>query len=295
MNLVLGTAALGFPYGVCNKVGKLSQRKVTDIIEKAWGCGIREFDTAQAYQDSEKFLGQAFKDLGIRNQVKVITKFTPQIDPTCIPEMVESLDNSLSLLGLDQLEGVLFHREYDLDILGDRVVEIFIALKSFLQVKKIGVSVYHPEYAIQALNIKEIDIVQFPGNVFDRRFERLGVFRLAEKKGKQIYLRNILLQGMLLADPNNLSPNMGFMRTEISKLISMATYCGLTRLELAINYLKTLFPEAKLILGAETPEQIQEIVAAFEKPCFVKMIWVRDIFNGVSDRVLIPKLWRLMA
>jgi len=295
MNLVLGTAALGFPYGICNKSGKLSQKEVSKIVEKAWECGIREFDTAQAYQDSEKFLGQAFKDLGIRDQVKVTTKLSPNIDPTCIPMMVESLDSSLSLLGLDHFEGVLFHREYDLDILGDCTSDIVIILKSFSRSLKIGVSVYHPEYAIQTLQTEGIDIVQFPGNVFDRRFERLGIFRLAEKKGKQIYLRNILLQGILLADPNNLPPNMEFMRTEISKLVAMASYCRLTRLELAIGYLKTLFPEAKLIFGAETPEQVQEIVEAFEKHSYIKTIWIRDVFNRVSDRVLIPKLWRLMG
>ena len=294
MNLVLGTAALGFPYGVCNKSGKLGQKEATKIIEKAWDGGIREFDTAQAYQDSERFLGQAFKDLGIRTQVKVITKLSPDIDVKSIPDMVESLDNSLSLLGIDQFEGVLFHREYDLDILGRSGSNWISLLKSFLRTKKIGISVYHPEYAIQALQTEGIDIVQFPGNVLDRRFERLEVFRLAEKKGRQIYLRNILLHGMLLADPKKLPPNMEFMRTEISKLVSMATYCGLTRLELAIGYLKTVFPEVNLIFGAETPEQVQEIAAAFEKPYSIKTIWIRDVFNMVSDRVLIPKLWRLM-
>ena len=61
-----------------------------------------------------------------------------------------------------------------------------------------------------------------------------------------------------------------------------------------IGYLKTVFPEVNLIFGAEIPEQVQEIVAAFEKPYSIKTIWIRDVFNMVSDRVLIPKLWRLM-
>ena len=299
MNLVLGTAALGFPYGVCNREEKLGQKEVTKIIEKAWECGIREFDTAQAYQDSEVFLGQAFKELGIGDETKVITKLHAEISPRNLGQILMTLNNSLYRLKLDILEGILFHREWVLDFYDfydvDFLNEILWNLKQTGKVKKIGVSVYHPEYAIQALNINEMDIVQFPGNVFDRRFERLGVFELAKKKGKEIYLRNIFLQGMLLADPENLPPNMEFMKFEIVRLRSMAVQFGLTRQELAINYLKTFFPEAKLIFGVETPEQVQGNVDVWKKPFSAEMDWVQRIFFNVSDRILIPKLWRLMG
>jgi len=53
-HLVLGTAQLGLPYGIANQTGQPDQVVATAIIREAWNQGIREFDTAQGYGDSEQ-------------------------------------------------------------------------------------------------------------------------------------------------------------------------------------------------------------------------------------------------
>ena len=55
--LVLGTAQLGMAYGISNLVGKPSFDTARDIVAEAYDCGIREFDTAQVYGNSEQVLG----------------------------------------------------------------------------------------------------------------------------------------------------------------------------------------------------------------------------------------------
>ena len=62
--LVLGTVQLGMPYGIANRLGKPSQEVATSIVRTAWSKGIREFDTAQGYGDSETVLGKACVKLG---------------------------------------------------------------------------------------------------------------------------------------------------------------------------------------------------------------------------------------
>ena len=54
---VLGTAQLGMKYGICNSHGQPDEQECLSIVETAWNSGIRFFDTAQAYQESEKVLG----------------------------------------------------------------------------------------------------------------------------------------------------------------------------------------------------------------------------------------------
>ena len=51
-----------------------------EIIGYAYDNGINFFDTAMSYQDGtgEEYLGRAIKELGIRNNVFLATKYTPR-------------------------------------------------------------------------------------------------------------------------------------------------------------------------------------------------------------------------
>ena len=71
--LVLGTAQLGMPYGIANKTGQPNMAAAESIVAGVWEGGVREFDTAQAYGESEIVLGKALKSLGIARQAKVIS------------------------------------------------------------------------------------------------------------------------------------------------------------------------------------------------------------------------------
>ena len=46
-----------------------------------------------------------------------------------------------------------------------------------------------PEKAIEALNTNGIDLIQIPCNILDRKFERAGIFELAQKSIKRMLLR----------------------------------------------------------------------------------------------------------
>ena len=70
----------GIDYGIANITGQPVYNTAMSIVQEAWESGIREFDTAQAYGQSERVLGRIFKDLGIADEVRVITKFAPDVD-----------------------------------------------------------------------------------------------------------------------------------------------------------------------------------------------------------------------
>ena len=290
--LVLGTAQLGLSYGIANKTGVPKQAMATAIIHEAWENGIEEFDTAQAYGNSEIVLGKALAELGLSQKAKIISKFDPNLDHLSAPAMSRSLDQSLQRLGIQRLYGIMLHREELLSFWHKGLSEILHDLVLSRKVEKIGVSVYSPDNAIQALNTEGVDMVQLPTNILDRRFENAGVFQLADQNKKQIYIRSIFLQGLLLMNPEEIPANMVFTRPLLEKLESLSKYLGISHQEMALCYIKKNIPNAKVIFGADIPSHVKDNCACWRKnspPSLIPL--VRDLFAQIDERVLNPALW----
>ena len=292
--LILGTAQLGLPYGIGNKTGQPNKRLARNIIQTAWECGIREFDTGQAYGTSEEVLGEAFKNLSISQSVKAISKPHPDLDHLNPAKMLQALEGTLTKLGQETLYCYMLHREEFLDAwergLGD-------LLKKFLSknlIKTIGVSVYSPDKALQALKTKDITVIQLPTNILDRRFERAGVFDLAERLGKTVHIRSAYLQGLILMDPNKLPEKLKFASAVLCDLEHFASDAQISKKELAIGYLKATKPHAKIVIGAELPHQILENCTIWEKDFSADFCrQVKSHFSSVNEKILTPNLWNL--
>jgi len=256
--LILGTAQLGMDYGIANTTGQPVYDTARSIVQEAWESGICEFDTAQAYRQSEQVLGQIFKDLGITDQVKVITKFVPDIEHSDRAALNNAFEISLNNLGVESLYGLMLHREDMLDLWEKGVGRYLMGMVDSGRVGHVGVSVYSPERATQALNTEGISMIQIPTNIIDRKFERAGVFDLADDLRKTIYIRSIFLQGLPLMLPDTLPQHMRFAASALKRLAEFAQDVCLTAKELCIGYIKHAFPNSRLVFGVETLAQVKE-------------------------------------
>lgn len=180
----LGTAQLGMPYGVANKLGKPDIKQAFNLLDKAVALGIRSFDTATAYGNSEEILGDYFyQNQGIEHEI--ITKIKPLIldsqtpEDVAIQEVNESVQVSLERLKIESIPVLLFHR-YDNLIWENCCLLDYLNKLSYI--KKIGVSVYTPEQAVTAIGLDGISAIQLPTNLLDMRFIKARVFDLAEKR-----------------------------------------------------------------------------------------------------------------
>ena len=291
-HLVLGTAQLGFPYGIANKTGQPDQAVATAIVREAWNQGIREFDTAQGYGDSEKVLGKALAELGFSKEARIISKFDPNLDHLNASAISKSLDQSLQRLGIQSLYGIMLHREEMLSLWNKGLAKILQAFVLSGIVEKIGISVYSPDKAIQSLNTEGIDMVQLPTNILDRRFENAGVFKLADEKRKTIYIRSVFLQGLILMNPEEVPDKMDFARSVIEKIESLSNDSGLSRQEIALGYIKSEMSNAHVIFGAETASQVRENMTAWQKDIPRSLgNKIRTIFVNVDESILNPSLW----
>jgi aryl-alcohol dehydrogenase-like predicted oxidoreductase len=287
--LVLGTAQLGMRYGIANTAGQLDPTVVTEIISTVWNCGVRFFDTAQAYGLSEVFLGQAFANLSIAREACVITKLKGHHQELATKSIIRSLETSLEKLKTPQLWGVMLHDEGELDFWTDSLGEALGNAKRAKLVSQIGVSVYSPDRALQALEIDDLDLIQVPANPFDRRMERAGVFERAQKLEKSVFIRSVYLQGLALMPCDSVPPGIPHAREAVAVFEQFCAQYRMDRRQFAIDYARRMAPNARLVVGAETPTQATENCEFFQKMPVDKSIsdawtkrWPQDI-DGLID------------
>ncbi len=290
--LVLGTVQLGMPYGIANTSGKPDQKTATEIIRIAFEGGVRFFDTAQGYGDSEVVLGRALKDLGIAEQVFVITKFEKDVDVRSADEAIKAARLSCSKIGIDKLHGVQARLTYVESIWGEGAEQSFASLLEHELAEEIGVSVYRPEQARFAMEMSGIGAVQIPFNVADRRFEQDGLIEELQEDSIQLYLRSVYLQGLFFLKSDQMSQEMSFATPIVQEIQMIAEKYGIKLAVMLLQYAKVSLPNARIILGAETPEQMRQNIVAWNSSMPSEVIDdIRSISRTVDDRILNPSLW----
>lgn len=290
--LVLGTAQLGMLYGIANRTGQPDFETAVSIVKTAWEGGIREFDTAQAYGESEAVLGRALSSLGISNDARIITKLDPKLEPLQKQDIKRAIKTSLERLQIPSLYGLMLHREEWLDHPNNGLEKTLRALVLDGTVQHLGVSLYKPVKAIQALKSDIFDMIQVPANILDRRFADAGVFNLADEKGKQVYIRSVFLQGLLLMKLEDLPPNMAFAKPTLSKLDSLCNQYRFTPNRLALLYIKQEYTQAKVVLGAEMSEQINQNMEDFKGDLpEVLLNEIKNNFSDAGEDLVDPSRW----
>lgn len=291
--LVLGTVQLGMNYGIANRTGQPGMDLAVDIVKTAWESGVRYFDTAQAYGDSERVLGECFKRMSFGNgneEPAVISKLDPDIDLSRVEEVLNRVDESIERLGQNRLWGLMLHRESSLGC-GEKILsQVATRLKSENRIENFGVSVYSPEKAIEALNMDGIDIVQLPFNVFDQRAFKGGVFRLARERNRKVFVRSVYLQGLLLLDTDQVPDELAFSKGALGKFIDIAKDSQTPRKLLALAFVVQEARDAMFVIGSENPEQVSENVLLLKQAYEVDLPDLQTL-SQQDPRLIDPSLW----
>ena len=150
---------------VCqNGFGALPIQRVTDIkqasaiLRRAYEGGMRFFDTARAYSDSEKKLGIAFE--GMRDKIYIATKTmakTPE-------EFWKQLDESLANLKTDYIDLYQFHCVGQCFAPGDGtgMYECMEEAKRQGKIRHIGATAHKIEVAMDCVKSGLYETMQFP-------------------------------------------------------------------------------------------------------------------------------------
>ena len=117
--LMLGTVQFGLNYGIANTSGKPSYETVKEILKTAYESGVNCIDTSPGYGDSEEVIGRVMADLGISDQIKVVSKIediSPSVSSDREAEklIIASVESSLKRLKVGHLSVCLLHIEEDI-------------------------------------------------------------------------------------------------------------------------------------------------------------------------------------
>ena len=304
--MTLGTAQIGMAYGVANEQGMPSEQSAERIIKRAMGYGVTSVDCARAYGYAERRLGNVLRQ-GFSGQISVITKLSP-LDSfrtggseNALRVAVDaSVFRSCFELAQSRLNTLLLHRWEHRTSQGGAIWNRLLELRNEGVIDKLGVSVYTPEAAVEAIGDPEIEHIQLPFNLLDWRWRRSTFWERAEKRPSVIiHVRSALLQGLLVAPPEKWPKIPGVDPTIIGlQLDDLCRKLGReSRLDLSLAYVRGHERVTSVVLGVDTENQLSESVQLFQRPALsvAECDVVDDCVGQVKAALLDPSQWNQAA
>lgn len=138
------------------------------ILRRAYEGGMRFFDTARAYSDSEEKLGNAFE--GMRDRIYIATKTMARTPK----DFWDQLETSLELLKTDYIDIYQFHcvdicyREGD----GNGMYECMLEAKKQGKIRHIGVTAHKLNVAQECIESGLYETLQYPFSYLSSEKER---------------------------------------------------------------------------------------------------------------------------
>jgi predicted aldo/keto reductase-like oxidoreductase len=159
-NITLGKTGITVPQ---NAFGALPIQRVTlgtavHLLRSAYDGGMRFFDTARAYTDSEEKVGVAFE--GMRDKVYIASKTQAKT----VDKFWEDLETSLKLLKTDHIDIYQFHcvnqcyRPGD----GSGMYEAMLEAKAQGKIRHIGITAHKIGIAEEIVKSGLYETLQFP-------------------------------------------------------------------------------------------------------------------------------------
>jgi len=260
--LGLGTAQFGLDYGISSARGSVNLNEVKKILNYAQSKNLGFLDTSPSYGDAEKVLG-------INNilSFEVITKTrhfdAPKINKHDSIILNNDLDISLHNLKQKSVYGLLIHNADDLLKSGaENLYRKLVELKVNGKIKKLGVSIYDYNQLISITNFFDIDLVQLPLNIIDRRLTDSGLLKKLLDNDIEIHARSIFLQGLLLMQEKDRPKKFNKWKNLWNLWHEWLNDNQISALEATIRYATSLEDISRVIVGVDSAEQLKEIVTA---------------------------------
>lgn len=173
-------------------VQRVSMDEAKVILRKAYDHGIRFFDSARAYSDSEEKIGQALND--VRHEIYISTKTMA----TTVEDFWKDLEISLKMLQTDYIDIYQFHnpsfcpKPND----GTGLYEAMLEAKQQGKIHFIGLTNHGIDVALEALESGLYDTLQFPFSYLASEKEE-NLVRLCQEKDVGFICMKALSGGLI--------------------------------------------------------------------------------------------------
>ena len=287
---VIGGVTLSIVLDAIKKVSILSTLK--NILMFIWNCII-------SFLNFEIKLWWLLVAVGLLFVVLwIISKFRPNLLDDIREEdyyavMKENLSNTLERLGVGYLDTYLLHSARY--VYSDAIIDTLNRLKKEGYARKVGVSVYEVDEAKRCIERDNVDFMQLPYSVFDQRMKNGGLFDMAKKNSvaTQIHSRSAFIQGLILMDEEQVPDFLSKARPIVRKISELCSRYEISRIALAMNYVKQEESISHLVFGVYNIRQLKEDIQIFQEDIDKDVI--RDIsreFCDIEADIVMPSLWK---
>ncbi len=275
----LGTWAIGgWLWG-----GTDEQDSIRTIL-KAFDSGITLIDTAPAYGGglSERIVGKALKEFGLRENITVATKAGLEcLDGGGVRRnasrgaIEKEIDDSLRRLEVDYIDLYQIHWPDPLVPVAETALAIYELFQKG-KIRAIGVSNFSSDQMGEWMKVAPLHTSQPPYNLFEREIEQ-GVLPFCRNNGIGTLLYGSLCRGLLTGkmalettfhgddirkiDPKFLPPRYKHYLAAVSKLSELAREYGKTIIEFAIRWILDQPGASVALWGARHPRQLDVLTS----------------------------------
>ena len=300
--LCLGTVQFGLAYGINNCSGRPEQERVFAILDRALAAGIDRLDTAAAYGEAEKVLGEYIRSRQVADKVKVVTKLRPDFLDNTSKRTIsfeqflkEEVQASLERLGLTRLDGYLLHSASCEQLKHAELGAAMAGIRESGLVRQVGASLYTPEQAMTALKTEWLDAVQVPYNILDRRLDQAGFFDRNSQRSRPltVYVRSLLLQGLLMMPEQEIPAHLSGIAPYLRELDQWLAGQGIDRLTAAFGFVSSRPGVDAVVVGVDSLEQLELYLELSARIGDFSAILSEGLqrFGEIEPRLLSPNLW----
>lgn len=188
-SLILGSAQFGSAYGVTNEAGQVPPRDVAELLAHAHSLGFDYVDTAANYGMAEEVIGDSLVPMKVGTKVAFRNAVS----------LRDQVELSMGRLRVSRIVQVLIHDWCQLSVDEKRAAARGLEeIRDEGMVERCGVSIYsEAEFLDAAALFDQLDVVQLPVSVLDRRFGRISIDVRDKMPALRIEGRSIFLQGLL--------------------------------------------------------------------------------------------------
>lgn len=252
--LILGTVQLGLSYGINNKTGRPDIEESFQILDTALENNISMLDSADAYGNSLEVIGTYFEKKP--DSFRIVSKFVNDNQKS----IREKLSATLDTLHIKRVYSYMYHRFSDYE--SGSVKNELNTLKEEGLLEKIGVSVYGLNELSAVVDDPQIEVIQLPYNVFDSSQEKIDLLANAKKKGKEIHVRSVFLQGLFFKKPEELTGNLTALSKPLTLFHEAIQEHNISVMEACLNHACNNPSIDHVIVGVERAEQLKENLSA---------------------------------
>mgnify|MGYP006075544821 CR=1 FL=1 len=288
MKLILGGAQFADKYGISNNKSHISKKDLKKIFELSANKS-NFIDTAFNYKGSLETIAKYNHQYDFKINLKIDVGKTKLYQS----KFFERVNYSFAKLNKNKIYCIMIHDTINFMKLKPskkrEIIDGLNLLKKTNRIKKIGYSIYDIKELNYLKNIKNIDLVQLPINIFDQHLIKEKRLLFLKKRNIEIHARSIFLQGLIFLKLPTIEKIVGKKSSQFRAFFK--EYDNIEeRLFHCVNFIKNCKMIDKAIVGFTNYSEFKLLLKIFKKKIINKNY---TIFSIKDKKILRPYLWKI--